>query len=32
VLEGYKATGIEVTDDYARLAKERIQRDLMLPQ
>jgi site-specific DNA-methyltransferase (adenine-specific) len=32
VLEGYKATGIEVTDNYARLAKERIQRDLMLPQ
>jgi site-specific DNA-methyltransferase (adenine-specific) len=31
VLEGYKATGIEVTDDYARLAKERIQRELTLP-
>ena len=28
VLEGYTATGIEVTDEYARLARERIEREL----
>ena len=28
VLEGYTATGIEVTDEYARLARERIAREL----
>ena len=28
VLEGYTATGIEVTDEYARLARERITREL----
>jgi site-specific DNA-methyltransferase (adenine-specific) len=31
VLEGYKATGIEVRDDYARLAQERIQPELAIP-
>ena len=29
VLEGYTATGIEVTAEYARLAKERIVRELL---
>lgn len=28
VLEGYTATGIEVTDEYARLARERIAQEL----
>ena len=28
VLEGYSATGIEVTDAYAALSKERIEREL----
>jgi len=28
VLEGYSATGIEVTDAYAALSKERIAREL----
>ena len=28
VKEGYDATGIEVTDEYARLARERISREL----
>ena len=28
VLEGYSATGIEVTDAYAALSKERIPREL----
>ena len=28
VLEGYSATGIEVTDAYAVLARERIQKEL----
>ena len=28
VLEGYSATGIEVTDAYAALSKERIVREL----
>ena len=28
VLEGYAATGIEVTDEYARLARERIRKGL----
>ena len=28
VLEGYSATGIEVTDTYAKLAKERIEKEL----
>ena len=28
VLEGYTATGIEVSDEYARLARERIIREL----
>ena len=28
VLEGYTATGIEVTDEYARLARERIKKEL----
>ena len=28
VLEGYTATGIEVTDEYARLARKRIAREL----
>ncbi len=30
VLEGYKATGIEVTDVYAQLARERVERDISL--
>ena len=29
VLEGYTATGIEVTEEYARLARERIVRELL---
>ena len=28
VLEGYSATGIEVTEEYAKLARERINREL----
>ena len=28
VLEGYTATGIEVTDEYARRARERITQEL----
>lgn len=28
VLEGYAATGIEVSETYATLARERIQREL----
>jgi site-specific DNA-methyltransferase (adenine-specific) len=28
VLEGYTATGIEVTDEYVRLARERIAQEL----
>ena len=28
VLEGYSATGIEVTDTYAELARERIRKEL----
>ena len=28
VLEGYAATGIEVSETYAMLARERIQREL----
>ena len=28
VLEGYSATGIEVTEEYAKLARERISREL----
>ena len=28
VLEGYTATGIEVTDEYARRARERIAQEL----
>ena len=28
VLEGYSATGIEVTDHYAELARERIRKEL----
>jgi site-specific DNA-methyltransferase (adenine-specific) len=28
VLEGYTATGIEVTDEYAHRARERIEREL----
>ena len=31
VLEGYDATGIEVTDDYAKRAIERIQSSLENP-
>ena len=27
VLEGYSATGIEVTDTYAKLARERIEKE-----
>ena len=28
VLEGYSATGIEVTDTYTKLARERIEKEL----
>ena len=30
VLEGYTATGIEVTDEYARRARKRIEQELLL--
>ena len=29
VLEGYSATGIEVSDEYVRLARERIEQELV---
>ncbi len=28
VLEGYTATGIEITDEYAKLARERVTEEL----
>ena len=28
VLEGFTATGIEMSDEYARLARDRIEREL----
>ena len=30
-LEGYRSTGIELSEEYARLARERLTRELAMP-